>query len=144
LLDAATGEPPPAKRSRRRRAEPPGPRRFDIDGWSVLVGRNAAQNHAITFREANPDDLWLHVGGVPGAHVVLRAGGRDVPEAVIVTVAGIAAFFGASSAAAAVEVDITERRNVRPIRGAGPGQVTYRGERTLRVPPYDPAARDAG
>ncbi len=144
LLDVATGEPPPAKRSRRRRTEPPGPRRFDIDGWSVLVGRNAAQNHAITFREANPDDLWLHVRGVPGAHVVLRAGGRDVPEAVIVTVAGIAAFFGASSADAAVEVDITERRNVRPTRGSGPGQVTYRAERTLRVPPYDPTARDAG
>ncbi len=144
LLDAAQGEPPPAKRSRRRRADPPGPRRFDIDGWPVLVGRNATQNHAITFREANPDDLWLHVRGVPGAHVVMRAGGRDVPEAVIVTVAGIAAFFGASSADAAVEVDVTARRNVRPIRGAGPGQVTYRGERTLRVPPFDPAARDAG
>ncbi|MDP6348388.1 MAG: NFACT RNA binding domain-containing protein [Chloroflexota bacterium] len=144
LLDAAGGEPAPVKRSRRRRAEPPGPRRFDIEGWPVLVGRNAAQNHAITFREANPDDLWLHARGVPGAHVVLRAGGRAVPEDVITTVAGIAAHYGASSADAAVEVDVTERRNVRPIRGAGPGQVTYRGERTLRVPPYDPSTRDTG
>jgi predicted ribosome quality control (RQC) complex YloA/Tae2 family protein len=34
-----------------------------------------------------------------------------------------------------VSVDVTQRRYVRRIRGAGPGMVTYRNERTLHVPP---------
>jgi predicted ribosome quality control (RQC) complex YloA/Tae2 family protein len=32
-------------------------------------------------------------------------------------------------------VDITERRYVRKIKGAGPGMVTYRNERTVSVEP---------
>ena len=53
--------------------------------------------------------------------------------------ASIAAWLSAARDDALVEVDVTPRRRVRPIRGAGPGQVTYRGERTLRVPPRAPA-----
>jgi predicted ribosome quality control (RQC) complex YloA/Tae2 family protein len=141
VLAKTTTDAVPAKRSRRRRrsaAAPPGPREFDLDGFTVLVGRNATQNHAITFRRALPDDLWLHARGIPGAHVILRLAGQVVPDSILTAAAGIAAFYSRAAADRHVEVDVTARKNVRPIRGAGPGQVTYRQERTFRVPPYDP------
>lgn len=145
LLNAAEGRPAPKRRSRRRRAStPPGPRSFDVAGWSVLVGRNASQNHAITFRNSQPDDIWLHARGVPGAHVVLRAAGRSAPEEVVLAAAGIAAYYSASGGESRAEVDVTVRKNVRSIRGGGPGQVTYRGERTLLVAPADPAELASG
>ncbi len=137
----------PARKSRRhlRAPAPPGPREFDLDGWPVLVGRNAAQNHAITFRQARPDDLWLHARGLPGAHVILRLARKVVPDSILTAAAGIAAFYSRAAADRNVEVDVTARKNVRPIRGAGPGQVTYRHERTLRVPPHDPeSSSDSG
>jgi predicted ribosome quality control (RQC) complex YloA/Tae2 family protein len=49
--------------------------------------------------------------------------------------ASLAAFYSGSRGSAFVEVDHTARRHVRKIKGAGPGMVTYRNERTLRVRP---------
>jgi predicted ribosome quality control (RQC) complex YloA/Tae2 family protein len=51
------------------------------DGLLILVGRNSRQNEEVTFRRATPHDLWLHARGVPGAHVIVKTGGREVPEA---------------------------------------------------------------
>lgn len=112
--------------------------RWTLGEHQLRAGRTAAENHRLTFHDAAPDDLWLHARGVPGAHVLLRCPGGEAPDAVIERAASIAAHLSAAREDATVEVDVTHRRRVRPIRGAGPGQVTYRGERTLRVTPRAP------
>ena len=44
------------------------PRRFTIaDGWTVLVGRSAKENDALTHRYAAPSDLWFHARQAQGA-----------------------------------------------------------------------------
>ena len=48
---------------------------------------------------------------------------------------GPAAGQSQARSAPSVAVDYTQRRNVARIKGAPPGLVTYRGERTLHVPP---------
>lgn len=47
-------------------------------GAIVLVGRNAAQNDALT-RSAGCDDVWMHADG-PGAHVILRSSAGAVVD----------------------------------------------------------------
>lgn len=117
----------------------PGVRRFTLgDGFVVFVGRNAAQNHELVTERAAGDDLWLHARGVPGSHVIVKHDGRPIPEAVIEAAARLAAYYSAARGDASVEVDVTQRRHVRPIRGGKPGMVTYRNERTLSVPPQKP------
>jgi predicted ribosome quality control (RQC) complex YloA/Tae2 family protein len=105
------------------------------EGWLILVGRSARQNHDLTFRRAAPDDLWLHAVDVPGSHVIVRTGGRPVPEGVLQRAAALAAYYSARRGEQSVLVAWTARRYVRPIRGAGPGMVTYAREQTLRVRP---------
>jgi len=105
------------------------------DGLLILVGKNSRQNYEVTFRQAAPHDLWLHVRGVPGAHVVVKAGGRDVSETTLRQAAQLAAYYSQARGSARVAVDYTERRHVRPIKGAGPGLVTYTQEKTIRVEP---------
>jgi predicted ribosome quality control (RQC) complex YloA/Tae2 family protein len=105
------------------------------DGLLILVGKNSRQNHEITFRRAAPDDLWLHVRGAPGAHVIIKSGGREVPEATLRQAAQLAAYYSQVRGSARVAVDYTERRYVRPIKGAGPGLVTYTQEKTIHVAP---------
>ena len=107
---------------------------FWLDGVQALVGRSGAQNDA-ALRLADPNDLWLHARNVPGAHTVLRAGGRDVPDEIIIQAAQIAAYYSKLRAAASAEVDVTRRRYVRRIPGGHPGLVTYRNEYTIRVKP---------
>lgn len=136
-LEATLAEAGYGKSKARQRAAPA------AAGWTlgscqVRAGRTAAENHRLTFHESAPDDLWLHARGVPGAHVLLRCPGGEAPDSVIEQAASIAAHLSAARDDATVDVDVTQRRLVRPIRGAGPGQVTYRGERTLRVAPTAP------
>ena len=124
---------------RKRRAEPATPIEWRVRGHRVLAGRTAAENHRLTFKESAPDDLWFHARNMPGAHVVLRDPGDDPAPELIHAVARLAAHLSAAHAATAVDVDVTRRRHVRAIRGAGPGQVTYRRHRTHRVAPLDAA-----
>ncbi len=126
-------------RSHAKRQAAPSASRWTLGAHQLRAGRTSAENHRLTFHESAPDDLWLHARGVPGAHVLLRCTVGDAPEDVIEKAASIAAFLSAARDDALVDVDVTTRRRVRPIRGAGPGQVTYRGERTLRVAPRTPS-----
>ncbi|MBN1979511.1 MAG: NFACT family protein [Anaerolineae bacterium] len=112
-----------------------GPRRLEIDGFPVYMGRNARQNEEVTFKRAEPDDLWLHARGVPGAHVIVKCGNRDVPEEVVQQAASLAAYYSPARDEVQADVDVVQRRHVKKLRGSHPGLVTYRNERTVRVRP---------
>ncbi len=120
----------------RRAARPrPSPLRFlSPEGFTLLVGRNARENERVTFQMAHPQDLWLHVRDAPGAHVIVRSGGRPVGEPTLRLAAQLAAYFSRLRGERAVAVALTERRFVTRRRGGHPGQVHYRQERTLVVP----------
>lgn len=126
--------------SRRRKGAPVGrPLRFEVGGFPVYVGRNARQNDEVTFKRASGDDLWFHVRGMPGAHVILKNGGRPAPQDVIERVASLAAWYSpARKGGSEVLVDYTERRYVRRVPGAHPGLVTYRNEKTVWAAPRPP------
>ncbi len=113
------------------------PRRLDLDsGATIWVGRTGKQNDGVTFDIGRADDLWLHAREMPGAHVILRAApGKIASEEDIHLAASVAAHYSAGRGATRVPVDVTERRHVRKIRGAGPGMVTYREEYTVDVKP---------
>ena len=127
------------RQDRRRPAVGASPRRFHTaDGATILAGRSARENERITFREAGPDDLWFHARGMAGAHVILKASGAPT-EASIAAAAAVAAHYSEGRHAPQVAVDCVARKRVRKPRGAGPGAVTYDGERTLLVRPALPA-----
>jgi predicted ribosome quality control (RQC) complex YloA/Tae2 family protein len=106
-----------------------------VDGFVVWVGRNSRQNENVTFDKAGPADWWLHARGVPGAHVVIKADGRTVPDGVFEQAAGLAAAYSAARGEARVVVDVTLRKYVKRIAGGGLGMVTYRNETTRTVKP---------
>jgi len=129
LIEA--GYTPRKRHTQMQRGQPL--RLTSADGLTILVGRSARQNHEVTFRQASPDDLWLHAVDMPGAHVVVKSGGQQVPRATLERAAELAAYYSAARGEGHVLVAYTERRHVRPIRGAGPGMVTYRNEETIAV-----------
>ncbi len=53
------------------------------EGFTILIGKNSRQNEEVTFHQASSRDMWLHVRGVPGSHVIIKAGGRDIPRSAI-------------------------------------------------------------
>jgi predicted ribosome quality control (RQC) complex YloA/Tae2 family protein len=107
----------------------------------IYVGRSGPQNERVVFELAGSTDIWLHARGLPGSHVVIHWAGEP-DDTVLETAASIAAWYSSGRESTSVEVDATECRYVRKIRGAGPGMVTFRNERTLNVRPQSP--EDAG
>ena len=111
------------------------PRRFEApDGYEILVGRNAGQNERVTFSLAHPRDLWLHVRGAPGSHVLIRCQGKAVGEETVETAAQLAAYFSQLRGERAAAVMVTEKRFVTRVSGGRTGQVHVRNERTVSVP----------
>jgi predicted ribosome quality control (RQC) complex YloA/Tae2 family protein len=105
------------------------------DGFTILAGKNSRQNEVVTFQQASANDIWLHARGVPGAHVIIKAGGRSVPDTTIDQAAGLAAFYSQARGSTSVPVDYTTVRYVRHMKGGGPGMVIYERERTIYVQP---------
>ncbi len=105
-----------------------------LDGFELLWGRNAKENDRLTFRVANPWDLWFHVQDLPGSHVLLRRPQRNVPvpESVIHGAARVA-LQQSQCRAMSAEVDWTEAHHLQRRPGGGPGEVIYRHFHSRRV-----------
>jgi predicted ribosome quality control (RQC) complex YloA/Tae2 family protein len=112
-------------------------RTVEIDGFTVLVGRSDAENDALTFEVAEADDVWMHVAGYSGSHVVIRNPERlpEVPEPVLRRAAELAAWFSKGRAAKRVEVHVCRAGDVSKPRGFPPGKVLLARWRRLRVEP---------
>ena len=110
------------------------------DGTLILIGRNSRENEEVTFRRGAPDDIWLHARGMPGSHVIIKGGGASVAEDTLRFAAGLAAYYSAGRSETRVQVDYTERRHVRRIRGGRAGMVSYSHEDTMVVKPPGPKA----
>ncbi|CAB1128497.1 Fibronectin/fibrinogen-binding protein [Candidatus Hydrogenisulfobacillus filiaventi] len=111
-------------------------RRFlSVHGLEIWVGRNAEENQRLTFREARPDDLWLHVKQASGSHVLLRCGRTNPDPEDVLDAAHLAAFYSPARHSGMVPVDYTRRKYVRKRPHGTPGQVLYQQERTLFVTP---------
>jgi len=96
------------------------------------VGRNNAANDELTLHIARPDDLWLHVEGYGGSHVVIRRGGRaEVPRRTLLEAAKLAVYYSQARGQRKVPVHYTLRKHVRKPKGAKPGLVTITHEQTI-------------
>jgi predicted ribosome quality control (RQC) complex YloA/Tae2 family protein len=118
-----------------QKASPPAssPREFDVDGYTILVGRSARQNDELT-RRARPHDLWLHARDVSGSHVIVcRKDQTETPAHVVLEAARLAARYSKADRRGKVAVVCTEARHVRKPRGGAPGLAIVTNESTLTV-----------
>jgi predicted ribosome quality control (RQC) complex YloA/Tae2 family protein len=126
---------PPRKATRERRGAAPGLRLYDPRGFEVVIGRSARENDLVTFRVARSDDVWLHAQGYHGAHVVVRAEGREVPFDTVRFAAELAAGHSEAGQGDNVPVDYALRKDVWRRKGMPPGAVHYTRQKTVFVTP---------
>jgi predicted ribosome quality control (RQC) complex YloA/Tae2 family protein len=108
-------------------------------GYEVLAGKTDADNDMLSLRFAAPGDLWFHVRGLPGSHVILCHPENLKPDSpVIKQAASIAAWHSKARNAGTVPVCYTEARHVGKPRGAKPGSVTVKREKIVKVRPALP------
>lgn len=105
----------------------------DYDDTSkVYYGKNNLQNEYITFKVADKNDVWMHVKGFPGSHVVIKSDGYPSDE-LLVFAAKIAAKNSKAKDSNKVDVDFTTRKNVKKHPSGKTGLVNYVNFKTITV-----------
>jgi len=108
--------------------------------WNVLAGKTDDDNDRLSIKTARPNDLWFHVHGLPGSHVILQGPDGEKPDnATIKAAAAIAAWHSKARNAGTVPVSCTEAKHVSKPRGAKPGTVHIKREKIIKVRPGLPA-----
>lgn len=128
--------PMPAKTSIRK--EIPSrlmPKRYQTqDGLEIWVGRNDAGNDYLTTRLARGNDLFFHLDGYPGSHVVLRTEGKlDPPAQAILDACELAVHFSKMKNAGSADVHMAHIKDVKKPKGAKPGLVYVRSGKSIRL-----------
>ncbi|OUU25693.1 MAG: hypothetical protein CBC13_01725 [Planctomycetia bacterium TMED53] len=108
------------------------------EGLEILVGRSARENDDLSIRTARGNDLFFHIAGKPGAHVILKVprGKVAAPES-IDDAAYIAAYRSGWRGPGGVAVHWTEAKFVRKPKGLPPGKVLVDREREHWVTPRE-------
>jgi len=106
------------------------------NGKKIIAGKNSTQNERVTFKKSQPGDFWFHAKNMPGSHVVLVNDG-SLLEKDFLDATSIAAYYSKGRLSSNVPVDCTKIKNVKKIKGAGPGLVTYSGQNTLYITPQE-------
>jgi len=106
-------------------------------GLEIWVGQDDRSNDALSLRVAHPNDIWLHVNGVPGSHVVLRCGDACIEpdKKSIQEAASLAAWFSKMRQGGRVPVHYCLAKHVSKPRGAKPGTVTIKQVKKVNVQP---------
>lgn len=100
----------------------------------ILVGRGAADNDALTLRNAKPHDLWLHARDESGAHVVVPlARNESCPPELLCDAATLAAHFSSARGAERADVIYTPRRYVQKPRKSAVGSVLVLREKVFHL-----------
>jgi len=111
------------------------PRRYrTAEGLEIWVGRSDAANDYLSTRLARGKDLFFHLDGAPGSHVVLRTEGRgDPPSEALLDACELAVHYSKFKNATRADVHIVPIKNVKKPKGAKPGLVTVHGGRSLHL-----------
>ena len=63
--------------------------------------------------------------GQPGSHVIVRTNGEELPDRTFEEAARLAAYYSKGRQAPKVEIDYTQKKNLKKPNGAKPGFVIY-------------------
>lgn len=106
------------------------------DGFHMYVGKNNFQNEELTFKFANGKDMWFHAKKMAGSHVIVKLEtATELPDRTYEEAARLAAYYSKGKDAPKVEVDYTERRNLKKPPQAKPGFVIYHTNYSMTIEP---------
>ena len=112
-------------------------RKYQVEGFCVLVGRNNLQNDRL-LKESRGEDLWFHAQKYHSAFVVLKTEGKPVLESAIKQAAEICAYYSQGRLGDKIPVDYCEKKYVKKPPKSRPGFVIYTDYKTALAEPKLP------
>lgn len=114
-------------------------KRFESEGFDILVGKSAKANDELLRRFAWKEDIWLHAKDVSGSHVLIKyKSGLPFPKSVLERAGELACYYSKNRNESLCAVIYTPVKFVRKVKGSAPGAVMVDRESILMVRPVGP------
>ena len=132
---SSVGDKPPLPASYRDKPRKLHPRRYvSSEGVEIWVGRSDEANDFLTTRLARSRDLFFHLDGAPGSHVILRNDGQgDPPPEAILDACELSVHFSKQKNAGRADVHVVPIKNVKKPKGAKRGLVYVTGGKSIHL-----------
>lgn len=98
------------------------PLKFDIDGFTLLIGRNNKENDYLSLKYAKPNDIWFHTKDIHGSHgiLVIKSISSEPTEEILQKCAKIVAKHSKAKLSSNVPVDYCKAKFVKKPSGSKP------------------------
>jgi len=109
---------------------------YTVNGWYILVGRDASENDELLRHHVRGDDLWLHVRDFPGGYVFVKARkGKTVPLEILLDAANLAVYYSKARNAGKTDLYYTHVKYLRRAKNGPKGLVLPTQEKNLCIEP---------
>ncbi len=114
-------------------------KKFEFEGFDILVGKSSKGNDELLRRFTWKDDLWLHAKDVSGSHVIIKQqSGMVISKTVLERAAELAAYYSKNRSEQHAPVIYTPSKYVRKVKGSPAGAVMVDREKVIMVTPKGP------
>lgn len=107
---------------------------YTVNGWYILVGRDANENDELLRHHVRGSDLWLHVRDFPGGYVFIKnRPGKTVPLDVLLDAGNLAVYYSKARSSGKADLYYTYVKYLRRAKDGPKGLVLPTHEKNLYV-----------
>ncbi len=107
---------------------------YEIDGWTIFVGRTASENDELLRRHVKGQDMWLHARDYAGGYVFIKnRPGKTVPLEILLYAGNLAVYHSKARKAGKADLYYTQVKYLRRAKNGPKGLVLPTQEKNLFV-----------
>lgn len=109
---------------------------YTVNGWYILVGRDANENDELLRHHVRGSDMWLHVRDFPGGYVFVKyRAGKTIPLDILLDAANLAVYYSKARNAGKTDLYYTQVKYLRRAKNGPKGLVLPTHEKNLCITP---------
>lgn len=107
---------------------------FSVDGWTIIVGRDADENDELLRHNVKGQDMWLHVRDYSGGYVFIKnRPGKTVPLEILLYAGNLAVFYSKARKNGSADLYYTQVKHLRRAKDGPKGLVLPTNEKNLFI-----------
>lgn len=107
---------------------------FEIDGWYILVGRDATENDELLRHHVKGQDMWFHVRDYSGGYVFVKnRPGKTIPLEIMLYAGNLAVYYSKARKNGSADLYYTQVKHLRRAKNGPKGLVLPSNEKNLFI-----------
>ncbi len=107
---------------------------YEIDGWYILVGRDASENDELLRHHVKGADMWFHTRDYHGGYVFVKnRPGKTIPLEIMLYAGNLAVYYSKARKNGSADLYYTQVKHLRRAKNGPKGLVLPTNEKNLFI-----------